>query len=105
MGVGRFAIVGAGLVVANVILYDPTDEFDPGIGRHLVELADDSPVQPGDTIDDKGAVTKPADVVAAPVDKYDALVAKLVDAKVLTAADADQLATAATLDAAPEAKP
>lgn len=106
----RFAVVDDAGLVDNVILYDPDDEYDPGDGLALVELADDSRVGVGDVIDHKtGDVLEAAE--PAPVERgervqlaVDALVAKLVERKLLTAADAEQLdAATATNDA--EAKP
>lgn len=102
---GRYAIVDGSMIVDNVIRYDPADEYDPGDGMALVELADDSLAARGDTIDAKGDVVAKGVVGdVAPVDKLDALIAKLVDAKVITADDATAVDEAAA-GGAQEGKP
>lgn len=52
----RYALVDADGLVVNVLLWDGEAEWAPPDDLTLLRLADDSPVQLGDTIDAKGNV-------------------------------------------------
>lgn len=46
----RYAVTDPAGVVLNIILLDAPDDFDPGEGRELIELDDDSRVDIGWTL-------------------------------------------------------
>jgi hypothetical protein len=78
------ALVAADGTVDNVIVIDPDAAYTPPEDCTLVDIPDDASVSPG------APAPEPEPAAPSTQEQLDALTAKLVTKKLITAADADQ---------------